>query len=306
MVHMGNVHTQKWIWISRAAIVLILFLSACQPAAPVEEQTSEVTQPPVEVTRQAAATNTPAAASTESSGHCSTAGEVKRYKLDSDLMNEALYVSVYLPPCYDASRAEPYPVLYLLHGQTFDDDMWLDLGAGDIADELILDGAAQPFLMVMSYEEFYYRKPDTTMFEPAFLNEVIPFVEGQFNACTQRTCRALGGISRGASWALRLGLIRWDVFASFGAHSLPTFRGDLSDIPDWLDEIPDDSFPRIYLDTGRFDPEVKTTTAVEQLFNEKGILHEWHLNDGRHNEDYWAAHMREYIQWYAAGWDDLQ
>ncbi len=51
---------------------------------------------------------------------------------------------------------------------------------------------------------------------------------------------------------------------------------------------------------------MKTAYRFEQVLNEKGILNEWHLNDGRHNTDYWKAHLREYLQWYAQGWDDLK
>ena len=138
------------------------------------------------------------------------------------------------------------------------------------------------------------------------MEEIIPFVEDSFNVCAQRACRALGGISRGASWSVRLGFQYWDIFSSLGAHSLPTFRGDINYLPDWLAAIPDEDMPRIYLDTGRFDPEVKTAYAFEQVLNEKGVLHEWHLNEGRHNEEYWSEHIFEYISWYAAGWGSIE
>jgi hypothetical protein len=38
------------------------------------------------------------------------------------------------------------------------------------------------------------------------------------------------------------------------------------------------------------------------VFNQQGLPHEWHLNEGRHDEDYWKAHIAEYIQWYAGLW----
>ena len=291
-------------WLICVLIIYTLLLAACQPAVPQSEPTPDETRPPVEVTYPADPTQTFSPTKTAStSDTCRSAGEVKRYKLDSAMMNGTLVVSVYLPPCYDETRKGGYPVLYLLHGQTFNDEMWLDLGAGEIADELISSGAAQPFLMVFPYEEFYYRKADQTNFPQALLEEIIPFVESIFNACSERTCRALGGISRGASWAARVGFNSWDMFASIGAHSLPTFHGDLDDLPAWLADIPDDAMPRIYLDIGRFDPEVKTAYGFEQVLNEKGIMHDWHLNDGRHNTEYWTEHMREYIDWYADGWD---
>lgn len=281
-----------------------VWLAACQPAEITQAPTLDVTLPAVEVTRQSDPTPTPLAASSYATPTaCLEAGEVKRYQLDSELMNGEQYLSVYFPPCYDENLDGGYPVLYLLHGQTFNDNMWLDLGAGKIADRLISSSESRPFLMVMPYEEFYYRQPDKTNFPQVFTDEIIPFVESSFNVCPERACRALGGISRGASWAARLGLQNWELFASLGLHSLPTFRGDLEELPDWLDEISDGSAPRIYLDTGRFDPEVKTAYRFELVLNEKGILNEWHLNDGRHNTEYWSAHIQEYLQWYALGWN---
>jgi enterochelin esterase-like enzyme len=291
--------------ILRTLLIAGFWMTACgSQALDVQPTPSpQATQPPVEVSRLAQATLTPDVESPATAQTCTVASDIKRYKLDSKLMNGDLYVTVYFPPCYDPQRSPGYPVLYLLHGQTFDDGMWLDLGANQIADELITSGQSQPFLMVMPFEEFYYRQPDTTKFPQAFTDEVIPFIDTTFDVCTERACRALGGISRGASWALRLGLQDWDLFASMGAHSLPTFKGDLDKLPDWLAEIPKDSAPRIYIDIGRFDPEVKTAYSVEHVLNEKGILNEWHLNDGRHNTEYWSAHIREYMQWYAQGWD---
>jgi len=283
-------------------------LIACQPQSevPLQAPTLAATQPPVEVTRELEAATPMTDATIKVSIACPLAAEIKRYKLDSQLLTGELYVTVYLPPCYDETKAGGYPVLYLLHGQTFDDGMWLDLGAGEIADELISGGIAQPFLMVMPFEECYYRQAANNQFPDAITDEIIPFVDATFNTCTQRACRALGGISRGASWAVRLGLQHWELFGLVGAHSLPTFKGDLDELPDWLEQIPEGSAPRLYLDIGRFDPEVKTAYRFEQVLNEKGILNEWHLNDGRHNTDYWKAHLREYLQWYAQGWDDLK
>lgn len=234
---------------------------------------------------------------------CAAQGRMARYQLESEALNDSLFFSVYFPPCYDAEMAGGYPALYLLHGQNFDDRMWIDLGAAAAADALIAAGDARPFLMVLPWEEFFFREADGNQFPDALINEIIPWVERSLNTCAGMDCRALGGISRGASWAMRIGLTQTGVFSSLGAHSLPTFRGDLGRLPDWLEGIPDDILPRIYLDTGRFDPEVKAAYRFEGVLNEKGIPHEWHLNEGRHNEEYWTAQMEDYMRWYAAGWE---
>jgi len=227
---------------------------------------------------------------------------IERYQIDSELLRGPLYFSVYFPLCYDETRESGYPVLYALHGQKFNDAMWIDLGAAEIADRLILEGEIVPFLIVMPYEEFYYRGADVNNFPSALREEIIPWIEQTLNVCAEKECRAVGGISRGASWAMRIGLEQWDFYGAIGAHSLPTFRGDISNLPEWLEEIPFDEEPRIYLDTGRLDPEVKSVYRFENILSQKGFPHDWHLNEGRHNEAYWQENMAAYLRWYAQEW----
>lgn len=233
---------------------------------------------------------------------CILSGELERYKIDSVLLNGPLYFSVYYPPCYDENRANGYPVLYALHGQNFNDAMWVDLGLTSIANSLVLAGEIPQFIAVMPYEEFYFREADANKFPSALKEEIIPWVESALNVCVEKKCRAIGGISRGASWAMRIGLSNWDMFGAIGSHSLPTFRGDIGNLPQWLEKIPFGEEPGIYIDTGRFDPEVKNAYRFESILNEKGIPHEWHLNEGRHNEEYWQAQMESYLRWYGEAW----
>ena len=234
---------------------------------------------------------------------CSGQGSTERFSLESSLLNDTLFFTVYFPPCYSSDNPDGYPALYLLHGQNFTDAMWLDLGAASIADALVSSGDAPPFLMVLPYEEYYFRGVENNSFPDALTNELIPAIENSFNGCAERGCRALGGISRGAAWAMRIGLQQWDLFASVGAHSLPTFKGDIDRLPEWLDEIPYGEEPRIWMDTGRFDPEVKAAYRFAHALDARGIPHEWHLNNGRHTEAYWSKNLEAYLRWYAAGWE---
>ena len=233
---------------------------------------------------------------------CPSAGKIDRYQIDSLLLDGPLYFSVYFPPCYDPEKSPAYPVLYALHGQNFNDAMWSDLGLETTANRLFANGDVMPFLVVMPYEEYYFRSADGNNFPIALQEEIIPWVEQSLNVCSEKVCRAIGGISRGASWAMRIGLTEWNSFGAIGAHSLPTFRGDTNKLPNWLEDIPFGEEPRIYMDTGRFDPEVKNAYRFEQILSQKGIPHEWHLNAGRHNEVYWKEHLESYIRWYGEKW----
>jgi len=277
-------------------VVYFFILAACSPAAPEITPTPSLVPP----TPQPTAEPTP-----EETG-CAESGQIERHELDSEFMNGPQYVSVYTPPCYDPGLEGGYPVLYTFHGQTFDDRMWFDLGAVKYLDDLILFEEAQPFLIVSIFEEFYYRAVRGNRFPDAVIQEIIPWVESTFNTCSERTCRAAGGISRGAAWAMRLAFTNPDLFGAVGIHSLPSYLGGPDQLGVWVDEYPKDRLPKITMDSGRFDPEIKSAYNSEIVLNQKGIPHDWHLNEGFHDAEYWAAHMEEYIRWYAALWDEIQ
>ena len=233
---------------------------------------------------------------------CSQPGQVQQFPIQSEKLRDQLVFSVYFPPCYGNGVQDSYPVLYLLHGQTYDQTQWQNLGLLKYADKIIQSGRTVPFLIVMPFEQFYYRSPDGNAYPQALINELMPWVERNLHASTKKLWRAIGGISRGASWAMRLGLQGYGLFGAVGSHSLPTFNGDLKQLPDWLEAIPAGQYPRIYIDIGRSDPEVETAIQFEQVLNQHGIPNEWHLNEGRHNEDYWQLHVLEYLDWYTLPW----
>jgi len=71
-------------------------------------------------------------------------GQVAQGSLETDLLPKPLDFRVYVPPCYDQEVARRYPVLYLIHGQSYNDDQWDRLGADETADVQIASGEAPP------------------------------------------------------------------------------------------------------------------------------------------------------------------
>jgi len=209
---------------------------------------------------------------------------------------------IYLPPCYDEQTDRQYPVLYLLHGQTFTSDQWIRLGASDALDRLVLAGEARPFIIVFP-DDRYWNLAAGSGFGDRLVDALIPHIDQTYRSIPDRDRRAIGGMSRGAGWALDLGLSHWDLFSIIGLHSLAVFQEDGSRIEKWLKDIPPSSYPTIFMDIGDNDPELAEAQRVESQFNVYGVPHEWRLYNGAHSEAYWSAHVGEYIEWYASQWN---
>ena len=58
------------------------------------------------------------------------------------------------------------------------------------------------------------------------------------------------------------------------------------------------------MDIGDNDQELISTGGVEAQFTQYELPHEWYLYSGAHTEEYWSAHVEEYIRWYAEQWNN--
>ncbi len=140
---------------------------------------------------------------------------------------------IYLPPCYDQKTDQRYPVLYLLHGQTYIDDQWVRLGAPQAADQLILSGQAPPFIMVFP-DDRYWNLPEEAGFGDRVANVIIPYIDLNYRTLADRQHRAVGGLSLGGGWAAHLGLTHYDLFGSVGLHSPAIRTDDGPYVEDWI------------------------------------------------------------------------
>jgi enterochelin esterase-like enzyme len=281
---------------------LLTGLSACSPSEP--PVPTPILLPPTS-TPEPTATFTPSPpteTSTPTPLTCLTQpGRVDEGLLETTNPPQAYFI--YLPPCYDEKTDKRYPVLYLLHGQTYTADQWIRLGAADALDNLVLSGETQPFLIVFP-DDRYWNLPPGAGFGQRLINDLIPHIDSTYLTLPDRNHRAIGGLSRGGGWALRLGFTRWDLFSVIGLHSPAVLQGDASQISKWIADIPPASHPNVFMDIGEKDQEWRMAVTIETQFNENGLAHEWRLYSGTHTEEYWSAHVGEYIEWYAEQWNN--
>ncbi|MBN2387649.1 MAG: hypothetical protein JXB85_11570 [Anaerolineales bacterium] len=282
-------------------LIVLCGSAACSPipTPAAAAASATVTEPFLMVST---ATPTPTAPpATPTSAACTRSGTVEAGMFDSDYLAWPLRFLVYLPPCYSEQTERRYPILYLLHGLASDETQWPRLGATDTADELIRSGQALPFLIVMPYDPTWSQPPDSD-FDEALVEELIPYVDAAYRTRTGRLDRAIGGLSRGAGWAVHIGLNRPDLFGSIGAHSPVVFWRDGIHVSEWLGDILPEMMPAIYLDAGDQDSSLPVARELEILLDDADVSHEWHLNTGFHDEDYWSEHVEEYLRWYVSNW----
>ncbi len=229
-------------------------------------------------------------------------GTVIQRQVPSIELGVVLPVSIYLPPCYDSNIN--YPVLYLLHGQGMTDRYWLDdLGVAEIADAAIQNGQT-PFIMVFPYEERNLDDNSTSKFPDAMINDLIPWVDANYATCTQRVCRAIGGISRGGGWAIKLVMRNFDLFGTMGAHSYGLMYGDAQWVQKNLETHTIADFPRIYLDRGDKDSLAHDIDYYVQVLQSNAITPIFHIYPGSHTKSYWRSHVQEYMDFYMAAWPE--
>jgi enterochelin esterase-like enzyme len=207
---------------------------------------------------------------------------------------------IYLPPCYEYFT-ERYPVLYLLHGQTYTEDQWLRLGAATTADKLIHNDVSAPFIMIFP-DDHYWNAPAGAEFGNRLINDLIPYVDANYRTRADRDYRALGGLSRGGGWTAELGFDHPELFGALGLHSPALFKNNAPYLEGIIKNIPEEDRPKLWLDIGEADTELGNTLLFEGVLIQNEYIHEFHRFTGDHTERYWSAHIEQYLRWYVHIW----
>lgn len=230
-------------------------------------------------------------------------GRLEQGRLKSALMGDSLQFQVYLPPCYDGTSNQAYPTIYLLHGQGYTESQWEQLGVVETSNKMIASNEVSPYIIVMP-REIVGTNSERSNFDLVLAQELMPTIDKTYRTIPEREFRAVGGLSRGAGWAIESGINFWDLFGAFGAHSPAVLNTNPVSMSNLLDGIPSDKYPRIFIDTGDREPPsiIESAIWLGELLNQKGIPHEWYRFSGVHDESYWRAHLEVYLRWYSGSW----
>lgn len=215
---------------------------------------------------------------------------------------------VYTPAGYDPAGSEKLPVLYLIHGMTDTYETWFKVGhVNIILDNLIAQGLAKRMIIVMPYANPYpemmlrgladsYDAIGTDIVTREILDEVVPFIESNYNVLTGKKNRAIAGFSLGGRQALACGLGNPEQFqyvaamapAIFGEEYKTNFAtGVYAPVKAIKKNV-----KMMWLGTGSDDFLIKASRDLDQQLTTLRIKHDFYNPGGGHT---WM-NCRDYIE----------
>ncbi len=211
-------------------------------------------------------------------------GHVHEILFPSESTNTSRSAFVYTPPGYDKSTSERYPVLYLQHGYCENETSWPNQGRANlIMDNLIAEGKARPFIIVMTYgmtNEIAFgglRNFDIKPFQTVLVDELIPYIDANYRTLANQENRAMAGLSMGGFETRLITMNKPDAFSYYGLFSGGVFKPE---------ELKDHSnLKLVFLSCGSKERPDGVKSAVADLkeadFNavsyiSEGTAHEFH------------------------------
>jgi len=163
-------------------------------------------------------------------------GTVERVKVHGESLEGNLEgdspdrdVSIYLPPSYKTKQKRRYPVVYLLHGFTDNDENWFGTKHIFVDAPLAIDRAvaagAREMIVVMpnAYTVYmgsmYSNSAAIGDWESFIVHDLVGYVDAHYRTIPGRASRGLSGHSMGGYGTIRIGMKYPDAFSNLYAMS---------------------------------------------------------------------------------------
>jgi enterochelin esterase-like enzyme len=233
---------------------------------------------------------------------------------DSNVIARVAYV--YTPPDYDKDSTKRYPVLYLQHGWGENEYAWWNQGRANlIMDNLISEGKARPFIIVMTYgltnegggpgarrgtrgagggarggggaNPF---ASAASVFETVLIDELIPYIDANFRTLSDQPHRAMAGLSMGGMQTKTITLKNLDKFSHIGLFSGGVITpADVENTPGFKEKV-----KVVFASCGSRENPGNINSNREALTN-AGIKNTGYVSEGTAHEFLtWRRSLREF------------
>lgn len=240
-------------------------------------------------------------------------GSLNRVWYNSPTLGLYRRMLIYTPPGYETST-DKYPVLYLLHGGSIDEEGWTTMGKAHlIMDNLIAMGKVKPMIIVMpnGYANQTaapgegpviknVNAPERPFsfgaFEKSLVNDIIPFVESVYRVIPTREGRAITGLSMGGMHSFNVTLNYPDMFAYIGIFSAGV-RNPSPEIEQQLETLKANK-PKLYwVGCGVTDVlAYPSTQTLVNLLKKHNFTFIYKESEGAHTWFTWRPYLYEFSQ----------
>lgn len=243
-------------------------------------------------------------------------GTVARRWYDSPSLGMKRRITVYTPAGYESSK-QKYPVLYLLHGMGGDEEAWINLGrTSQILDNLIAQGKAKPMIVVMpngnvvqeaapGESSLGFKKPTMQLpntmdgkYEETF-KDIISFVEGNYNVITEKSGRAIAGLSMGGYHSLHISRFYPNMFDYVGLFSAAIMYDEKvkSKVYENLDQTllqqKNNGFKLYWIGIGKTDFLYKNNVEFRSKLDSMKFPYVYRESEGGHTWTNWRTYLSE-------------
>jgi enterochelin esterase family protein len=244
-------------------------------------------------------------------------GTVAKRWYDSPGLEMDRRITIYTPPGYE-SNSEKYPVLYLLHGAGGDEEAWITLGrTAQIMDNLIALGKVKPMIVVMpngnviqdaapgeGHKGFYkpqFMIPKTMdgTYEANFM-EIVNFVEKSYRVKTDKSNRAIAGLSMGGFHSLHISRNypnTFDYIGLFSAAILPNQNVShpvYQNIDETLKKQMENGYQLYWIGMGKTDFLYSGCVDYRNKLDKIGMDYIYRESDGGHIWRNWRIYLSEF------------
>lgn len=227
----------------------------------------------------------------------------KDQSIRSEILNTTMNYSIYLPESYDGVRK--YPILYMLHGYGGNNNDWLQDNTGGLwagggtlpayAKEFAEEGGMEMIIVAPDGKNLFYCDgyEHGWNYMSYFFEEFVPFIESTYAVKSERSSRAIGGLSMGGYGSLYYGLLHPEMFCHVYACSAATSVG--GNIPDLKKFISDAqtsgnlaNLPELTLEIGTEDTTCNNEEFIKFLEG-YAVPFEYITRPGGHDWIFWNA-----------------
>ncbi len=237
-------------------------------------------------------------------------------------ITERVY-SIYLPGSYDVDSLRRYPVLYLMHGGGEWHGVWQKNGhLREVVDRLIAANEIGEMIIVCpeanEINMMYFNAP-IWKYEDYFFQELVPYVEANYRARSDKGGRAIAGFSMGGGCATVYGVhhpemfsMVYDISGYLRRQPLAWLKNDPS--AEWRQQVIEDNNPIVRVLNGT-DTEVEAWKKVDwnisvgdhdftlegnmdfvKSLRQKGIDYKMRVSNGTHDWKFVAPILAEVLK----------